>query len=523
VSLGARADILFPIQVGAPEGVSFPKPFMGCLRAFRARPWLVVAISIVVLLPCLWHHRIEAGDLGSHTYNAWLAQLIARGRAPGLYIVQQWNNVLADLLLAHLGSVVGLQTAEKIVVSSSVLVFFWGAFALMSAASRRLPWSLTPAIAMVTYGWTFHMGFLNYYLSLGLSFLAIALLWGANKPHTWLLGLLLSVLALIAHPIGFLWLVGTVAYVRLSESTTGRVRSMLFPLALLVILAVHFYIPRHYRTFAPVRWSFYRFTGPDQLLVFGYRYRLLALAFVVLVAGIAVLGVIDGFREIEFWRTLRVPLELCLLVVFATAMLWGAISSYAMSLTYLSPRISSVTAILLLCFLACMQPRTWHLAALSVCAAIFFLLLYQDTATINHMEAAAENLLDTLPAESRVVATIWPLPGWRVGVDHIFDRACIGRCFAYSNYEPSTREFRIRVTPGSPVVVAAAGTGLAMREGRYLVQPEDLPLWQLYQCDEKDLTHLCLRSLSAGEFNGRLGYHPTYFNLSDGFWRQSPK
>ncbi len=61
---------------------------------FRATLWRVLIISALVLLPCFWHKSIEAGDLPSHTYNAWLSQLIAHGQAPGLYIESRWNNVL---------------------------------------------------------------------------------------------------------------------------------------------------------------------------------------------------------------------------------------------------------------------------------------------------------------------------------------------------------------------------------------------------------------------------------------------
>ena len=32
-------------------------------------------------------------------------------------------------------------------------------------------------IAMLAYGWVFHMGFMNFYLATGLSFWAFALLW----------------------------------------------------------------------------------------------------------------------------------------------------------------------------------------------------------------------------------------------------------------------------------------------------------------------------------------------------------
>src|SRR3984893_16871570 len=83
---------------------------------FLRRFWRqAMAISAGLLIPCFWHRRIEAGDLGSHVYNAWLAQLIERGQAPGLYLARQWNNVLFDLLLLKLGNVFGLAGGAKIV------------------------------------------------------------------------------------------------------------------------------------------------------------------------------------------------------------------------------------------------------------------------------------------------------------------------------------------------------------------------------------------------------------------------
>src|ERR1700730_10703153 len=101
----------------------------------RANKWLILAVSIAMVVPCVWHRRIEAGDLASHTYNAWLAQLIEKGQAPGLYIVRQRNNVLFDWTLQHAASFFGFALAEKLVVSLCVLIFFWGVFALISVAS----------------------------------------------------------------------------------------------------------------------------------------------------------------------------------------------------------------------------------------------------------------------------------------------------------------------------------------------------------------------------------------------------
>src|SRR5262249_15271858 len=107
---------------------------MSGLWAFlSANRWRVASVSLLLLAPCWWHRHIEAGDLGSHVYNVWLAQLIAKGQAPGLYLAGRWNNVLFDVTLLHVANVIGLAAAQKVVVSGCVLVFFWGVFAFVAA------------------------------------------------------------------------------------------------------------------------------------------------------------------------------------------------------------------------------------------------------------------------------------------------------------------------------------------------------------------------------------------------------
>jgi hypothetical protein len=142
---------------------------------------------------------------------------------------------------------------------------------------------------------------------------------------------------------------------------------------------------------------------------------------------------------------------------------------------------------------------------------VFFLFIYQDTGVLNKMEQRAENLVHDLPYGRRVVETISAPLGWRIWfINHIVDRACIGRCFAYANYEPSSGQFRIRVRPGSPVVAHTPDESETLEMGSYIVQAQDLPMVQIYQCDEQDLSKLCLRELTVGEKNGRVG-HPSPF------------
>src|SRR5712692_76096 len=103
--------------------------------------WLrVLLLSAVLAGPCFWHRRIEAGDLASHVYNAWLAQLIEKGQAPGLYLVSSWDNVLLDFTLLHLANFLGFSIAEKIAVYACVLIFFWGVFAFLAVVTGRAPW-----------------------------------------------------------------------------------------------------------------------------------------------------------------------------------------------------------------------------------------------------------------------------------------------------------------------------------------------------------------------------------------------
>src|SRR5262245_36008047 len=102
------------------------------LRFFREIIVAVLVLSVVLLIPCFWHTHIQAGDLGSHIYNAWLAQLAERHEISGLVVVRQWNNVLFDLIVLYSANWFGFVAAEKIAVSLVVLIFFWGAFAFLT-------------------------------------------------------------------------------------------------------------------------------------------------------------------------------------------------------------------------------------------------------------------------------------------------------------------------------------------------------------------------------------------------------
>jgi hypothetical protein len=477
----------------------------------RTRKWAILAVSVVIIVPCVWQRRIEAGDLGSHVYNAWLAQLIEKGQAPGLYLVRQWNNVLFDWILLHVANVVGFAAAEKIVVSAGVFIFFWGVFAFVAAASGRPPWFLAPSIAMLAYGYSFNMGFLNYYLSVALACFSLALLWRGRGLERFL-GLGIVPFVLLAHPVGFVWLVGTALFLILWTKLPKWWSLAVLPAAVAGLFVVRWYLAN--RAQFPVDWSdtpFYLLNGADQLVLYGDRYVWLAWAALLF-------GIASFFFQARSARSdkaslklLILPAQLYLVAICATALLPEDLrpSLHGGWIGVLVFRLTTISAIFGLCVLACLRPKKWQFAGFMVVAMVFFVFLYQDTKALNRMESNAEKLFSGLPYGTSVIPTIGAPEDSRVQfIGHLVDRACIGRCFTYSNYEPSAGQFRVRARKGSTVATDSADDSSDMEGGSYQVQDTDPPLLQIYQCDEADPTRLCLHKLAVGETTGQAGWHP---------------
>ncbi len=440
------------------------------------RPGRYALASLVLLMPCFWQARIQAGDLSSHIYNAWLAQLVESGRAPGLVVATQATNILFDAGLSGLFRLFGAEVAQRVAVSLAVLVFVWGAFAFVRAAAGIAPWHLLPALAMLAYGWVYHMGFFNFYVSLGLCFGALALLW-EMVPRRMAGAVPLLALAYAAHPLPVFWSLGVLAYVMLARRFPPPRRVLLTAGCLGLMVAGHF-ILRH---LVSMRWSPTQFgnsLGLEQVWVFDVKYVVLPLGLLGVWA--LLLGRLlrrDGSGSVVS----GIPFQVCLLGAAAVVLLPGAVRlpGAAAVLGYIPERMSLPVAVCACALLAGAPARRADRHVLLALALVFFAFLYRDERKINAFEARVQNAVSALPADSRVImpvadSAIRANPWW-----HILDRACLGRCYSYGNYEPATLQFRVRAAGRNRVVAATPADVDLLRQGGYLVRQADLPLYQV--------------------------------------------
>lgn len=434
---------------------------------------LYAILAAIVLLPCYWQPRIQAGDLSSHIYNAWLARLIQSGRLPGLYIAGQSTNVLFDLVLAGLSRLLGPDGAQRAAVTLAVLIFASGAFAFISAVAGRRAWDLAPCLGVLAYGWVFHMGFFNFYLALGLCFWALTLGW-SFVPRRLALAAAILLLAYTAHALPVGMALSLFAYLWVARNLRPRARIRLLGAVLALLAAAQF--PLHHLLdveWLPDQLSFA--TGADQAWVFDGKYSLLATALVLL----------WGWRFLDLLRSRgardlvsSLPFHITL-ITFAAAFIiptkiW--IPGYNYALAFITERISLAAGVLLCAMLASARPRAAQKYGYLAVALLFFAFLFHDERALNQFEDRIDKLAAQLPFGARVVSPISD-PSLRVNaLGHMIDRACIGRCFSYANYEPATAQFRLRAVPGNSYVASTYRDSWELQSGQHIRRSGELPL-----------------------------------------------
>ena len=452
--------------------------------------------SLLLLVPCFWQSRLQAGDLSSHIYNAWLAQLIESGHAPGLSIVVQTTNVLFDIILSALFKFFGAAAAQRISVSLAVLIFVWGAFAFASKISGRQCWTLLPCMAIMAYGWIFHAGFFNFYLSLGLCFWALAFAWEWTRRGL-VTAVLLLAIAYPAHALPVVWTISVLAYVWMARRVAVERRLRLFTSTLLAIAIVAALI----NFTMDSKWSpeqITMITGLDQVHVFDAKYWLVYAA-LLLVWGLLFARLLrqTGVRTLFT----SVPFQVCALTAAGILVLPNllTIPGYQHALAFIAERMSLALAICICALLGTAQSRAYLTYSATANALLFFGFLYSDERVLNSFEDAMSQAVSQLPPGQRVVSGVDD-PYLRVNpLAHMIDRVCIGRCYSYSNYEPSTGQFRIRATSANPIVLSSYEESWQLQNGIYTVQDRDLPLYQVILERSGRLT---VRSLRAGVPSG---------------------
>jgi hypothetical protein len=470
-----------------------PAPQSEPLAAPAPRLWMYPVASVVALIPCFWQSRIQGGDLASHVYNAWLAQLIQQGKAPGLAIVPQSTNVLFDRILSALFNAFGAAAAERISVAIAVLVFVWGAFAFCRAVSGRA-WPVFPVILAAAYGWVFHWGFFNFYLGLGLSFWALTLAWKFRPRGLAAAGALFA-LAFVAHGLPVAWALAVLAYVwicrRWSEHPWWRLG---FGIA--AILAVRTILAATVQT----RWQIGQFEfcwGANQLWVYSKHVAAASLALALLWGiQVAMLAKHAGARRVFGGETFQV----CVLTATGIALIpdWINLPWYQHPLVFLSERTSLPLAICLCALAAAAPVRRWYAYAAGAVALLFFTTLFLDERVLNGFEDAEEALVAGLPPFQRVISNVAMPDEHITTLGHMVDRVCVGRCYSWANYEPATAQFRIRVTGPQNIVASHDVDTWYVQAGMYQVKDQDVPL---YQIEAEPNGNLHLRSLSPGEYN----------------------
>jgi hypothetical protein len=239
-------------------------------------------------------------------------------------------------------------------------------------------------------------------------------------------------------------------------------------------------------------------TGADQFIVFGFPYRMVAAAALVLALTIVWLPA----RRRALPALLKSP-ETQVLGLLSLAILIMPdsiqVPEYRVPLGYLIQRMSLTVGIMACVVLARGPVVRWQAASWWIVMAVYGTMLYADTGKFNRLEDSVTAQLSAIDAGQRVIAAAGN-PDMRINLlTHMIDRACIERCFSYANYEPSTLAFRLRAIAPNYVVTANYSDSYAMQTGNYIVKADDPLFLQVNICPEGRVTLMRLhQGQSAG-------------------------
>jgi hypothetical protein len=168
-----------PVQPGTRSAVAAD----GSVTGLAARtgqwwtsPWFIVAVSLVSTIPLLIPALPPLVDVPGHM-GRYAVQLGLGGPAAVHWYDFKWNlfgNLGVDLLVQAIAPVVGLESAVKIIVTLIPALQVAGFLLVAREIHGRMPPTAALA-APLAYSFPFQFGFINFSLSAGLAFLALAL------------------------------------------------------------------------------------------------------------------------------------------------------------------------------------------------------------------------------------------------------------------------------------------------------------------------------------------------------------
>jgi len=353
-----------------------------------------------------------------------------------------------------------------------------------------------PAIVVLAYGWVLHMGLFDFYVSLGLCFWALALAWEL-KPRRVAAAVPVLIVAYVAHGLPVAWTVALLAYLWLARRMTPPRRALLMAASLAAMVAARVVVTGM-MSYIWLPQQIVMITGTDQLWVFDGKYLVPFLG-LLLVSALLLVRLLraSGARNVVSGLPFQIGVLTAAGVFIVPTRL--QIPGYNHALVYIAERMSLAVGICLCALLAAAPMRAYHRCTMGVVALLFFGFLYRDEGALNAFEDRMTRLVSQLPPGQRVVSAIND-PTLRISaLTHMIDRACLGRCYSYANYEPSTAQFRVRAVAENPIVVSTYGDSSNLQDGSYVVKERDLPL---YQVDLDHAGHMVIRTLAAGAQSG---------------------
>ena len=451
------------------------------------------ALSLLLLIPCYWRSHIASSDLASHIYNAWLTIQIQEGRVAGIEIARQWNNVLFDLMLAGLLPLTGSDWSERIAVSVAVLVFAGGSMIFIVATSRGIPWHILPGLAMLAYGFVFHVGLFNYYLSTGFCLAALGLLWNFSTQRM-LYAAPFVALGFLSHPLPVVWLAVVIAFISLARRVPVRNRLILTVVMFGAVLATAKLLTLVFKS----RWQlsqFFLWSGVDQAVVYDSQYWWWGLAWFAwwtLLFGLMIhrLGWPRVFKSVLF----HLIIVQAAVLVFIPSQI--QFPGYPAPFSLFCERMSLIQGVLVCGLLARAPLNALALVPGLLLGASYFYQLYREDGLLAQFQDQVTAVTASFSGRPKAVTGLC-IPDRRINYgSHLVDRACVGNCYSYGNYEPSSGHFRLRAHPSNGFVVAEISRAYAFEFGGAEVTAQDLPLLRIEGTLGGEIT---VRELREGE------------------------